>query len=101
MFPLIDKEKTGKKIKELMLINGYTPKDMQTYLNLSCVQSVYHWFDGSSIPTIDNLYALSELFHVTIDEMIRGNSTFSPYSYNERARILKIYQEKLAQLQVA
>ena len=30
---------------------------------------------GNSLPTIDNLYALSELFQMPVDEMICGNRT--------------------------
>lgn len=48
-------------------------KDIQQYLGLGSVQSVYHWLNGISIPTIDNLYALSELFQVLIDDMICGS----------------------------
>lgn len=25
------------------------------------MQGIYHWLDGASMPTVDNLYALSEL----------------------------------------
>lgn len=52
---------------------GITAKEVQRYLELGCVQSVYRWFNGQSMPTIDNLYALSELLGVTIDELVCGN----------------------------
>ena len=48
-------------------------KNIQEYLGLGSVQSVYHWLDGSSMPNIDNLYALSELLQVPIDDMLCGN----------------------------
>ena len=35
-------------------------KDIQEYLNLASVQSVYNWCNGINMPTIDNLYALSQ-----------------------------------------
>lgn len=54
---------------------GFSVKDIQEYLGLASVQSVYHWLNGISMPTIDNLYALSELFQVTVDDMICGNKT--------------------------
>ena len=75
MYPIIDKKKTGAKIKLFMELNGYTVKDIQEYLGLACVQSIYHWLDGSSLPSVDNLYALSELFNVSIDDMICGNKS--------------------------
>ena len=73
MFPLINKRETGVNLRRIMDLRGITPKDVQEYLNLGCVQSVYRWLDGINMPTIDNLYALSELFQVPIDAIVRGN----------------------------
>lgn len=64
MFPLINKQETGVNLRRIMDMRGITPKD---------VQSVYRWIDGVNMPTIDNLYALSELFQVPIDAIVRGN----------------------------
>ena len=75
IYPIIDKKKTGMKIKVFMELKGYTVKDIQEYLGLACVQSIYHWLDGSSLPSVDNLYALSKLFNVSIDDMICGNKS--------------------------
>ena len=33
------------------------------------VQSVYHWLDGKAVPSVDNLYALSVLFNVKLDDI--------------------------------
>jgi transcriptional regulator with XRE-family HTH domain len=71
--PVINKKETGVNLRKHMDRCGITPKDVQQYLGLGCVQSVYRWLAGVNVPTIDNLYALSELFQVPIDEMIRGN----------------------------
>ena len=73
MFPLINKRETGVNLRRIMDMRGITPKDVQEYLGLGCVQSVYRWFDGVNMPTIDNLYALSELLNVPIDAIVRGN----------------------------
>ena len=73
MFPMLNKEKTGKRLSELFQLQGITVKQVQEYLGLSCVQSVYHWLEGNSIPSVDNLYALSELLAVPIDAMLCGN----------------------------
>lgn len=75
MFPVIDKKQTGVHLRMLMDRRGFSVKDIQEYLGLASVQSVYHWLNGISMPTIDNLYALSELFQVTVDDMICGNKT--------------------------
>ena len=100
MFPLIDKRETGVNLRRLMDMRGITPKEVQEYLGLGCVQSVYRWTDGVNMPTIDNLYALSELLQVPIDEIVRGNR--KPIAPNiivkpqdSRERRLCAYYEKL------
>lgn len=74
MFPMINKIQTGKRIAFWMRIHALTPRDVQRYLSLSCVQTVYRWLDGSNIPSIDNLYALSWLFQVKISAILVGNA---------------------------
>ena len=76
MFPTIDKQKTGERLRKIMKLHNITAKKIQEYLNLSCVQSVYHWLDGTSMPTIDNLYALSEFFQVPLDYLVCGNRKY-------------------------
>ena len=75
MFPTIDKVATGINLRKIMNRNGLSANDVKEYLGLGCVQSVYRWLDGTNMPTIDNLYALSELFKTSIDHLICGNKT--------------------------
>ena len=76
MFPIIDKVKTGRQIRRFMEMRGLTVQDVREALSLGCVQSVYHWFDGQSLPTLDNLYALSELLQVPMDMLVVGNRRY-------------------------
>lgn len=73
MFPVINKKETGVNLRRIMDQRGVAVKDVQQYLGLGSVQSVYRWLSGISMPTIDNLYALSELFQLPIDAMVCGN----------------------------
>lgn len=57
-YPVIDIKKTGQNIKHIMQMRRMTVKDVQEFLELSTPQSIYHWFDGRNLPTVDNLYAL-------------------------------------------
>lgn len=91
MFPVIDKRKTGNRLRCLMQINRLTPKDIQEYLSLSCVQTVYRWMEGINIPSIDNLYALAEFFHVRMDDMIVGNKKSVEKCSTWRQRFLFYY----------
>lgn len=75
-YPVIDMEKTGQNIKHIMQMRGMNVRDIQEFLKLSTPQSIYHWFDGRSLPTLDNLYALSELFRLPLDAFIKGNRQF-------------------------
>ena len=72
-YPKIDMYRTGQNIKRIMQNCGLTVRNIQEYLDLATPQSVYRWFEGHNMPSVDNLYALSELFHVPMDEMICGN----------------------------
>ena len=78
MVPAIDKKKTGEQIRKYMNLRGLTVQDVKTYLLLGCVQSVYHWLDGQSAPSLDNLYALSELLKVPMDLLVAGNRSYEP-----------------------
>lgn len=100
MFPIINKRETGINLRRIMDMRGVTAKDVQQYLGLGCVQSVYRWLDGINMPTIDNLYALSELLQVPIDAIVCGNrapimSDISSKLQDARDRRLYAYSEKL------
>lgn len=73
VFPTINLKETGINLHRIMDKRGITPKDIKEYLNLTSVQSVYNWCSGINMPTIDNLYALSQLLQVPIDTIVRGN----------------------------
>ena len=90
---VLDMEKTGHRIKDIMIAKGLSVKDVQTYLELSTPQSIYHWFDGMSIPTIDNIYSLSELFQLPVDAMLVGNRQYKINSIflDERYRRIMTY----------
>lgn len=106
MFPLIDKQKTGMNLRRIMDKQGITAKNVQEYLGLGCVQSIYRWFNGQSMPTIDNLYALSELLSVPIDKLVCGSrkcsvSEASLEEYGVQERRMYVYYCKLNNPQVA
>lgn len=73
MIPVIDRMRAGQYLKILVQQSGISPRDIQQYLSLTCVQTVYRWMDGVNLPSLDNLYALSRLFGVTMDDMVTGN----------------------------
>ena len=84
MFPIIDRKATGIRLREIMDQRGLGARELQEYLGLASVQSVYHWLNGLSMPTVDNLYALSRLFEVPIDAMVCGSRDI--VSFQERGK---------------
>ncbi len=75
-YPVVDMMKTGKNIKKIMRTKGFTVKDIQEFLGLGTPQGIYHWFEGRSMPTLDNLYALSEFFRMPVDHLLVGNRKY-------------------------
>ncbi len=69
----IDRLKTGILLKNIMDKKGITAKDIKEYFNFSSVQSVYHWLEGKSLPTLENVYGLSDLLGVPVDELLYGD----------------------------
>ena len=93
-YPVIDTVKTGKRIKHIMKEKGFTVKDIQVYLGLGTSQAIYHWFKGKSMPTLDNLYALSELFRIPVDGLLCGNRRYLyiPFADQEYKRVYTYYE---------
>ena len=69
-FPVIDLKATGKNLKELCKQAGYTPAKLKRILKLGCVQTVYKWFYGENVPSIENFYGLSLLLGVQMEELL-------------------------------
>lgn len=68
--PVIDMNATGKNIKKIMTDKGFTIKDIQNIFGFATPQAVYKWIWGKSLPTIDNMVVIADIFGVTIDEIL-------------------------------
>lgn len=69
-YPLIDMKATGIKIRELIDEKGITPTQIKNVCGLGSIQAVYKWFNGKSVPTIDNLGIISNLLNTPIDDIL-------------------------------
>lgn len=98
-YPVIDIARTGQNIKRIMQVKGLTVKDIQEFLELSTPQSIYHWFDGRNLPTVDNLYALSELFHLPVDALLIGNRKYECKYQDAMYQRVLVYYEKFLELE--
>ena len=65
----VDLKGTGRNLVRLRKERGLSVKEISKNLAVS-VQTVYHWQNGLSLPSVDNLVMISELFEVPIDDLI-------------------------------
>ncbi len=73
-YPVINLEKTGKNIYKFSRKKGFTVNDIKSFMNFSCCQSVYRWFHGKALPTLDNFYALSLLLGISPEVFLANDS---------------------------
>ena len=67
---VVDAEATGQRIRALMVERNITVSDIQKRLNLSVSYGVYKWLYGMSLPKIDHLVVLADMFGVTMDDIV-------------------------------
>ena len=48
----------------------YSVADLQEFLGFEAPQAIYKWQSGKSLPSTDNLFALSHFFEVSIEEIL-------------------------------
>jgi transcriptional regulator with XRE-family HTH domain len=81
----LDPEKTGKRIEALRKERGLSVHDLQVYLGLEYPQAIYKWQWGESIPTTDNLFRLSRLFQVHMEDILVSTGEDVPFFTEEPA----------------
>jgi len=72
-YPSLDVKRTGRRLRYLCQLRGKTIGQLEQYMGLSSPRSIYRWFRGTTLPTVDNLYALSDFLGVGVDELLVGN----------------------------
>ncbi|PHA39490.1 transcriptional regulator [Bacillus wiedmannii] len=65
----------GEQLKRLRESQGFSQEDAAKKIGVTR-QAVYKWEHDKSCPDIDNLILLSEMYNVTLDELIKGNQSF-------------------------
>lgn len=66
----LDMQMTGHLLKQMIRKRGYTIREIQKELGLSCPQPIYRWFRGQIMPSIDNLYKLSTILKVHMEDLV-------------------------------
>ena len=71
--PVLDLTATGAKIKTIMKQNGISARELQLIMDFPYVQTIYNWFAGKNMPSIDNLVVLAQILGVTMDDLVVTN----------------------------
>lgn len=57
-----DKKLIGERLRFYRKKCNLTAEDVKEYLSLGSVQAIYKWENGTTIPAVDNFFALMELY---------------------------------------
>ena len=76
-YPTIDAKATGARIRELRIERGLTIHEVSEYMGFTTDQAVCKWQRGDSLPTVDNLYALSILLRTSMEDILVGHDEMS------------------------
>ena len=69
-FPVIDLAATGSNIRRLRVERGLTVRELQNYFGFEEPRAIYKWQKGESLPTVDNLFALSKILCVPMETIL-------------------------------
>lgn len=69
-YPVIDMNKTGQRLKLLGKQHNTSVREIQQYLGLASVQSIYDWYHARTLPSLDHLLALSYLWRTSMENML-------------------------------
>lgn len=69
--PVIDMLATGQNIAGLRELAGLSVSQLQHILGFSTPQAIYKWQRGESLPSLDNMAALSAILKVSLDDIIK------------------------------
>lgn len=81
VYPVIDMLETGRQLKQECDRRQVSPRELQEFLGLAALQSVYGWFQGRTLPSLDNFYALSRYLGMQMEELV------VPQMYSREVRV--------------
>ena len=68
--PVIDKERTGNRIKMLMQNKRITVSQLQLMLGMPSGILIYKWLNGTHLPSTERLMQLAKVFNCHIEDII-------------------------------
>lgn len=66
---MIDMEATGKNIRNLMKITGYSARELERLIG--CTQmTFFNWQEGKNLPSFDNLLRLAGILKTPMEKIV-------------------------------
>ena len=90
--------KLGEKIYNLRTAKNLSQGDLAEMLGVSR-QSISKWENSSAMPDLEKIIKLSDIFEVSIDEMVKGDATFSGKQANTAGAAPKVEYVQVVQKQ--
>lgn len=88
-YPVIDVRETGRQLKLECDRKQVTPRELQEFLGLAALQSIYNWFQGRALPSLDNFYALSCYLGTGMETLVVPKGCSKEVLVREAARRLE------------
>lgn len=71
-YPKIHMERTGRWLRFVCRKKRKSVRTVKEMLGLTTVQSVYDWFHGRTLPSLDNMCALGKLLGMPVELLLIG-----------------------------
>jgi transcriptional regulator with XRE-family HTH domain len=65
-------------LQRLRKSRGLSVKDLQEFFGFEAPQAIYKWQSGASLPSVDNLLALSQILEVPMERILVKNELPTP-----------------------
>lgn len=76
-YATINCEATGQRIRELRIARQITVEELADFMGFEGARAIYKWQAGQTLPSVDNLFALSRVLHTTIEDILVGDDEMS------------------------
>ena len=76
----INMKKTGANIRRSIMESGYTMREIMEITGITAEQTIYKWYSGKSIPSLETQIILCKLLDLQITELLVLEGEFRVFS---------------------
>ena len=69
-YPVINPVETGRRINRLRKSKGLSVPYLRDYFGFSTTNAIYKWLRGDTLPSLDNMFALSLLLGESVNDIL-------------------------------